>query len=81
MDVAPRVTFRVAQTNHRTGAFNAPELTYPENPYTNQPLETTYSSTSTVLNVDCNSLSNIADGEFSGFIQQGMTLVGRTSGA
>ena len=81
VDVAPRVTFRVAQTNHRTGAFNAPELTYPENPYTNQPLETTYSSTSTVLNVDCNSLSNIADGEFSGFIQQGMTLVGRTSGA
>ena len=49
VDVVPRVTFRVAQTNHRTDLFNAPELTYPENPYTNQPLGTTYSSTSTAF--------------------------------
>ena len=81
VDISPRVTFRVAQTNHRTGSYDAPVLTYPENPYTNSILESTYSSTSTILNVDCNSLSNIAEGTYTGFVQQGMVLVGETSGA
>jgi hypothetical protein len=81
LDISPRIEFRVAQKNHRTGSYDVPVLTYPENPYTTTPLTSTYSSTSTILNVDTNSLSNIAEGTFSGFIQQGMVLVGGTSGA
>jgi len=46
-----------------------------------QILPASYSSTSTILNVDTFSLSNQAQGEFSGYIQQDMILVGRTSGA
>jgi hypothetical protein len=80
-DVSPSITFRVAQSNHRTGPFDTPNLTYPINPYNNQPLPEAYSSTSTILNVDSFSLSNIAQGQFSGWIEQGMILVGRSSGA
>ena len=77
----PTLICRVAQLNHRNGPYNAPELTYPENPYTGQPLGSTYSSTSTILNIDNFSLSNIAQGQFSGYTEPGMILVGRTSGA
>ena len=79
--IAPRISFRVAQANHRGGAYDTPTLTYPENPYTNSDLPSTYSSTSTILNVDTLSLSNIAESEFSGSIQTGMILVGATSRA
>ena len=41
----------------------------------------TYSSTSTILNVDTYSLSLQAQGEFSGYVETGMILVGQTSGA
>jgi|TARA_B100000085_G_scaffold224154_1_gene209450 hypothetical protein len=77
----PSIIFRVAQLNHRNGPYNAPELTYPEDPYTLQPLGSQYSSSSTILNVDSFSLANIAQGQFSGYIEPGMPLVGRTSGA
>ena len=46
-----------------------------------QILPASYSSTSTILNVDTFSLSNQSQGEFSGYAQQGMILVGKTSGA
>jgi hypothetical protein len=77
----PSISFRVAQSNHRTGPFDTPDLTYPTNPYNNQPIPESYSSTSSILNVDTASLSNIAQGQFSGWIEPGMLLVGRNSGA
>jgi hypothetical protein len=77
----PSITFRVAQSNHKEGPYNIPTLTYPLNPYTNQVLQSTYSSTSNILNIDTYSLSNQPQGEFSGWVQSGMTLVGKTSGA
>jgi len=77
----PRITFRVAQSNHKEGPYNVPSSTYPLNPYTSQTLSATYSSTSTVLNVDTFSLCTQYQGEFSGWVQSGMTLVGKTSGA
>ena len=41
----------------------------------------TYSSTSTILNIDTKSLSDQAQGDFFGYINTGMELRGSTSGA
>tara|TARA_B100001109_G_scaffold41369_1_gene32690 strand:- start:9145 stop:16611 length:7467 start_codon:yes stop_codon:yes gene_type:complete len=75
------ITFRVAQANHREGEYNLPTKTYPDNPYTLQPLSSEYSSTSTLLNVDTFSLANINQPEYSGYVQNQMILVGQSSGA
>ena len=80
-DSTAAITFRVAQQDHKEGAYNLPTKTYVEDPYNNRPLGGTYSSTSTILNVDIYSLSQEAQGEFFGWVQTGMKLTGRTSGA
>jgi hypothetical protein len=77
----PNITFRVAQSNHREGPYNLPTSTYPFNPYTDQILQQSYSSTSTILNIDTFSLANQPQGEYSGWVSQEMILVGKTSGA
>ena len=79
--VLTRISFRVAQSNHKEGPYNAATITYPNNPYTGQILQPTYSSTSNILNVDTFSLSNQPQGEYSGWVESGMILVGQTSGA
>ena len=78
---SPQITFRVAQSNHKEGQYNSPSSVYPLNPYTSQDLPETYSSTSTIINVDTFSLSAQYQGQYSGWIESGMTLVGKTSGA
>jgi hypothetical protein len=108
---APRITFRVAQTNHKEGPYNSPTTTFTESPYNPNTssttttiidnaaggtggtfatglevpsitsLSATYSSTSSILNIDTFSLANEPQGEFSGWVESGMTLVGSTSGA
>jgi hypothetical protein len=78
---SPRIAFRVAQSNHKEGPYNIPNTTFPENPYTNQVLSATYSSTSDSLNIDTFSLSNEPQGLFSGWVESGMTLIGSISGA
>jgi len=80
-DTSPRITFRVAQSNHREGPYDAPTKTFPQNPYTVRPLAQSYSSTSTILNVDTASLAAQARGDFHGFVGTGMVLRGSTSGA
>ena len=80
-ETSPSITFRVAQINHREGAYNSPTKTFRENPYNSRPLSNAYSSTSNILNVDTLSLSEQAQGDFFGFVQTGMTFVGKTSGA
>ncbi len=80
-DTSARITFRVAQSNHREGEYDLPTKIYPENPYTNQVLPEAYSSTSTILNVDTYSLSNEAQGAYFGWVDIGMDLVGESSGA
>jgi hypothetical protein len=77
----PRITFRVAQSNHKEGPYNSPDTTFSQNPYTSQTLQPSYSSTSNILNVDTFSLSNEPQGAFSGYVESGMKLVGQTSGA
>jgi hypothetical protein len=78
---SPKITFRVAQTNHKEGPYDAPTLTFLNDPYTDKVLQSTYSSTSTILNVDLYSLQNKPQGDFSGWVESGMTLIGKTSGA
>ena len=80
-ETTARITFRVAQSNHKEGPYNLPSSTYPQNPYNSQVLPQEYSSTSTVLNVDTFSLSNAPQGEFSGWVESGMVLIGSTSQA
>ena len=79
----PTINFRVAQSNHRRGDYDAPTQTYPNNPYVtgNVPIPETYSSVSTTLNVDTFSLADQPQGDFFGYIQTGMVLTGETSGA
>ena len=82
------VRFRLATPNHKKGIFNNPSVTYTSNPYTTVPaggaqisLPTTYSQTSTILNVDTKALSEEAVGSFFGYVLKDMKLVGQTSGA
>jgi hypothetical protein len=80
-DTSAKITFRVAQSNHKEGPYNIPATTFPQNPYNSQILPELYSSTSTILNIDTFSLSNAPQGEFSGWVESGMILVGQSSQA
>ena len=73
---------RICQPNHKGGNISTPTSTFGANPSdTNVNLATTYSASSTVLNIDINSLAEEAQGRFSGYVRNVITLVGRTSGA
>ena len=66
------ISFRVATPNHKFGTFNSPSSTYNVNPYvTSESIPATYSQTSKVLNVDTASLSEEAQGLYSGYITKG----------
>jgi len=77
----PSITFRVAQQNHKEGPYDSPEKVYRLSPYNSQPISEAYSSTSNILNIDTFSLQNQPQGDYSGYVEQGMILVGQTSGA
>jgi uncharacterized spore protein YtfJ len=75
-------SFRVATPNHKRGPFNAPTQRFPENPYNiGQAIPSSYSSTSTLLNVDTSSMSLMSDTSYYGLIKKDYILVGRTSKA
>lgn len=73
--------FRLAQTNHYTGSYNSATSVYKKNPYTGEVLQSSYSQTSSVINIDLNSLSDISLSQYYGIVSDGMNLVGQTSGA
>ena len=112
------IRFKVAQSNHKRGPFDAPTQTYKFNPYyqftplnsggTGKTLgavivdnvipssSTTtstaassdlanipelYSSTSVILNIDLDSLSEKADNTYFGYVEKDLKLVGETSSA
>ncbi len=76
------ISFRVATPDHKYGPYNAPSTTYTINPYIRtESIESGYSQSSKVLNVDTVSLSEEAQGKYSGYLLKGMQLVGQTSGA
>ena len=73
---------RVVQPNHKTGTYNSPTTTFSLNPYNKSlTLPTTYSASSTVLNIDTEALSDEVAGRYNGYITTGMVLLGQTSGA
>ena len=79
------IRFRLAAPNHKDGPFNQPTVIFNNNPYqANVGLSSSYSETSTVLNVDTKSLSQKSDPNFGGspgVVIEGLRLVGETSGA
>jgi len=75
------ISFRVAQQNHKYGPYNAPSSTYNLNPYDEQPISDSYSSTSNILNIDTFSICDKNTNNFFGYIKEGTKLVGQTSGA
>ena len=76
------INFRVATPNHKFGIFNDPSSIYNANPYIiSESIPSSYSQSSKVLNVDTTSLSEEAQGLYSGYLVKGMKLVGQTSGA
>ena len=76
------IRFRLANQDHKYGPYNAPTQTYKQNPYEpSSSIAPTYSSTTTVLNVDTAALELQAASGFYGYITTGMKLVGQSSGA
>lgn len=76
------IKFRLATQNHKYGPYNLPTETYSLNPY--QPsngLSNTYTSTTTILNVDTGSLELQSLSGFFGSVSTGMQLVGQKSNA
>jgi hypothetical protein len=76
------ITFRVATPSHKIGPFNSPTTKFSANPYSrNESIPDAYSSSSKVLNLDTYSISEEAQGLYSGYLVKGAKLVGQTSGA
>ena len=76
------IRFRLANQNHKYGPYNNPSQVYKQNPYDPaSSISSTYSSTTTLLNVDTASLELQAASGFYGYITTGMKLIGQSSGA
>ena len=77
----PDIMFRVATENHKTGPFNAPTETYKNEPYTKSALSGSYSSSSTILNIDTAGLSLEVEPDQLGWVRKGMTLASQNGNA
>ena len=73
---------RAYAPNHKTGPGGSPTTTYSLNPYDRSvELPSVYSSSSSILNIDVNSLVDEVIGKYFGFVSTGMVLLGETSGS
>ena len=73
---------RCATPNHKLGPFDNPQKIYDFSPYnSSQSLSSSYSATSTILNIDTASLADESLGQYGGRISVGQEIVGETSGA
>ena len=76
------IRFRVAKSNHKYGPYNNPTEVFDRNPYNREVnIPESYSTTSTILNIDTFSLSEESNTNFFGLLKSGMVLRGLTSGA
>jgi hypothetical protein len=76
------ISFRVSKSNHKSGSFSTPDTVYTQNPYaTSEIIPEEYSQSSKILNIDVFSLSQEAQGKYSGYLVKGAMLVGQTSGS
>jgi len=82
VDGVEKIRFRLCVPNHKFGRFDSPISTYTQNPYLpNEIITNFYSSSSKILNVDTTALSQNSQGDYSGYIETGMKLVGQSSQA
>jgi hypothetical protein len=84
ISILPEISFRIAKINHKYGAYDNPTTVYNTNPYNIQEtIPSTYSSTSTLLNVDTFSLSNQPQGDYYGYLSMNSSfiLIGNSSKA
>ena len=73
---------RVANSNHKYGPYNNPDVVYVNSPYDRiSVIPATYSSTSTILNIDTFSLQDENTPNFEGHVKVGMKIRGSSSGA
>ena len=78
----PFISFRAAQPDHKFGPYNDPRITYSVNPYADTTgISSSYSATSSILNIDTGSLQQKVLGAYHGRISKDMKLLGLTSGA
>jgi len=75
-----KLKFRLCTPNHKFGDAINPRDTFRYIPYTQQAPPTSYSESSTFLNVDTNSLS-VPSEKYYGLASVGMTLIGKQSKA
>ena len=85
VDGSGKVTaiLRLARPDHKRGSITNPNETFKTNPYEpSSNFGTRYSASSSVLNIDINSLSDEAQGSFYGYIDSNnATILGTSSGA
>ena len=79
-NATPLVKFRTAEQNHRTGPHNAPTGVFPVSPYDQSNIPANYSGSSTILNIDTESLASDDTPQYSGYISSGMLLRSRSGG-
>ena len=77
----PSIHFRLCTLNHKKGPFNNSTETYATNPYDSTSLPATYSSTSTILNVDTGGLAHFTKADHIGYVKKGMNLVNKDGDA
>ena len=76
------IVFVLCQSNHRYGDRDNPTDIFTQNPYNrDNTIPTTYSESSTILNIDTKNLADENFPETGGNVVKGMNLVGQTSGA
>lgn len=78
----PYIRFRLCESNHRAGRYDSPTEIYELNPYDRtSTVPSSYSASSTILNIDTFTLAEQGIGNFYGYLTPGMRLIGKTSGA
>ena len=71
-----KFTFRLASPNHKEGPYNAPTKTLALNPYVpGAGVPASYSTSTTLLNVDTFSLATQVQGSFSGNVVKNLSLI------
>ena len=76
------IVARVADPTHKYGPYNRPSTKYDRNPYDRENrLPTSYTESTTILNIDISSLADETNPEYQGYIAKGMVLLGVNSGA
>ncbi|WJZ47965.1 hypothetical protein [Synechococcus phage DSL-LC03] len=76
------ISFKLQASDHKYDNADGTYEAYGKNPYSAQiNVPSSYSSTSTILNVDTDSLQEMKDGGYYGYIYKGMKLTGKTSSA